>query len=213
MKYCIHFLNGPTGGSYKPFDNGGAVEGILQDERVYVELILDGVHVNPKYVRDVVERKGIDKVMAVTDAMFASQAKGVTDFQMNEIPGRLSEDGRYIYVVGKKPLTLFSSVLTMEVVFNNLLSFLTREMNGVWCRTHKAMSLDQAIPSAARMCATNACSMLKMHEAEDPETGSIEEGKWADLLVADIEGKAGDYRLSIQKVFVHGNEVHSVART
>ena len=212
LKYCIHFLNGPTGGSYKPFDNGGAVEGILQDDRIYVELILDSFHVNPKYVRDVIERKGIDKVMAVTDAMFASQAKGVTDFQMTGNHGRLSEDGRYVYVVGKKPLTLFGSVLTMDVAFSNLLSFLTQDMDGVWYRAHKAMRLERAIPAAARMCATNACSMLKMHEAEDPETGSIEEGKWADLLVADIEGKAGDYRLGIQKVFVHGNEVHSAVR-
>ena len=211
LGYCIHFLNGPTGGSYKSFDNGGAVESILRDDRIYVELILDGLHVNSKYVRDVIGRKGIDKVMAVTDAMFASQAKGVTDFEMNGIPGRLSEDGRYVYVAGKKPLTLFSSVLTMDVAFSNLLSFLTQDTDGVWYRTHKAMSLERAIPAAARMCATNACSMLRMHGSEDPETGSIEEGKWADLVVADIEGQPGNYRIGIQMVFVRGNEVYSAA--
>jgi len=47
LKYSIHFLNGPTGHSYKPFNNGGAVEAILQDDRIYVELIVDGFHVNP----------------------------------------------------------------------------------------------------------------------------------------------------------------------
>lgn len=212
LKYAIHFLNGLTGRSFKSFDNGGAVEGILQDSRIYVELILDGVHVNPAYVRDVIERKGIDKVMAVTDAMFVSQAKGVTDFQMNGIPGRLSEDGKYVYVASKKPLTLFSSILTMDRAFSNLLSFLTKEMPGVWYHEHKSMSLERAVPAAARMCATNACNMLKMYGAEDPWTGSIEEGKWADLLVADIEGQPGNYRLSIRKVFVRGNEVYSSAR-
>ncbi len=88
LKYAIHFLNGPTGGSYKPFGSGGAVEGILQDDRIYCELILDGLHVNPAYVRDVIERKGVNKIMAVTDALFVSQAKGIKDFQMNKIPGQ-----------------------------------------------------------------------------------------------------------------------------
>jgi N-acetylglucosamine-6-phosphate deacetylase len=146
--------------------------------------------------------------MAVTDAMFASQAKGVTDFQMNGNPGRLNEEEGYVYVVGKKPLTLFSSVITMDVAFNNLLSFLTREMNGVWYRTHRPMSLEKAILTATRLCATNACDMLKTHGAEDPLTGSIEEGKWADLLIADIKGKPGNYRLCIHKVFVRGNEIY-----
>jgi len=209
LKYAIHFLNGPTGHSYKPFNNGGAVEAILQDDRMYVELIVDGFHVNPAYVRDVIKRKGIDKVMVVTDAIFASQAKGITDFKINEIPGRLSEDGKYVYVTGKKPLTLFSSVLTMDIAFSNILSFLTREMSGVWYRMHNEISLDQAIISTARICATNTSDMLKMHGAEDLETGSIEAGKWADLVIADIEGQPGNYRLGVQRVFVRGNEVCS----
>ena len=96
----------------------------------------------------------------------------------------------------------------MDKAFGNILSFLTRDVDGIWHRTNKAMGLGQAILAAARMCATNACSMLKMHGAEDPETGSVEEGKWADLVVADIEGQPGDYRLSVRKVFVRGNEVY-----
>ena len=212
LKYSIHFLNGPTGGSYKSFDNGGAVEAILQDERIYAELILDGFHVNPAYVRDVLERKGADRVIAVTDAMFASQAKGVRDFRMSGVPGRISEDGKYAYVVGKKPLTLFSSVLTMDVAFANLLSFLTQEMKGVWQRRHQAVSLDQALLIAARLCATNANDMLKMHGAEDAQTGSIEEGKWADLIIADIKGKPGNYHLEIHKVFVRGTNLIRTSR-
>lgn len=207
LKYFIHFLNGPTGGSYKSFNNGGAVEAILQDERIYAELILDGFHVSPAYVRDVLERKGHDRVIAVTDAMFASQAKGIKDFRIGGLPGRISEDGKYVYVVGKKPLTLFGSVLTMDLAFANLLSFLTQEMKGIWQRRHPAMSLDQALLVTSQLCATNANDMLKMHGAEDTQTGSIEEGKWADLIIADIKGEPGSYHLEIQQVFVRGTNL------
>lgn len=210
LKYAIHFLNGPTGHSYKNFDKGGAVEGILQDNRIYVELILDGLHVNPAYVRDVIERKGTDKVMVVTDANFISQSRGIRDFQVNRIPGRVSRDRKYIYVIGKKPLTLFSSIITMDVAFTNLLSFLTKEMKGIWYRTHRPMKLKEAIPAAAQMCATNACDMLKRYGCEDPATGCIEEGKWADLLVGDIKGWSGNYRLCVKRVFVRGKEVYKI---
>lgn len=204
LRYVIHFLNGPTGGSYKPFNKGGAVEGILRDDRIYVELIADGFHVNPAYLRDVIERKGPRKVIIITDAMFISQSKEVTDFKSGGIAGRLSDDGKYVYVVGKKPITLFGSLLTMDVAFGNILSWLTREMQGIWYHCHKAMNFEQALLATARMCVTNVCDMLKMSKAEDLGTGAIEDGKWADLLVADIKGKPGNYRLSVRKVFVRG---------
>jgi len=42
LKYFVHFLNGPTGHNYKPFDGGGAVEAVLRNESLYVEQIVDG---------------------------------------------------------------------------------------------------------------------------------------------------------------------------
>jgi len=209
LSYIIHFLNGPTGTSFKPFDHGGAVEGVLQDDRIYVELIADGFHVNPDYMRDVIERKGVDKVIAVTDAVFVSQAEGITDFEMGGIAGRVSGDGKYVYVVDSEPLSLFGSVLTMDKAFSNILSLLTKDMQGVWHRNHKAMDFDRAVLAAARMCATNPCDMLEQHGAEDTQTGSVKEGKWADLLIADVKGQPGNYELDVQKVFVRGSEVFS----
>jgi N-acetylglucosamine-6-phosphate deacetylase len=207
LKYIIHFLNGPTGHSYKIFDGGGAVEGILGDDRVFVEIICDGVHVNPRYVRDVISRKGQDKVMAVTDAMFGSQASGVRDFEINGIPGRISEDGRFAFVRDRKSLTLFSSIVTMDRAFSNLLCFLTREMEGIWIRRHEALGLETALPAAARMCATNIADMLGARGCEAPDTGSLEPGKWADVVLADIEGEPGEYSLRVKKVLVRGREV------
>ncbi|MBT9151280.1 MAG: hypothetical protein DDT40_01468 [candidate division WS2 bacterium] len=80
-------------------------------------------------------------------------------------------------------------------------------MNGIWHRKHRAMSLEQALPTVARMCATNANDMLKMRGGEDTQTGSIEKGKWADLIIADIKGEPGNYLLDIHDVFVRGHKV------
>ncbi|MCK4249253.1 MAG: amidohydrolase family protein [Candidatus Omnitrophica bacterium] len=209
LSYVIHFLNGPTGTSFKPFDHGGAVERILQDNRIYTELIIDGFHINPDYVRDVIARKGLDKIIAVTDSMFVSQTAGITDFKLNGISGCVSQDGKYLYVVDSEPLSLFGSVLTMDKAFSNIVSLLTRDMEGVWHREHNALDLDQAVLAAVGMCAANPCNLLKEHSPEDPETGSIEEGKWADLIAADIKGRPGEYYLDIQKVFVRGSEIYS----
>ena len=211
LKYSIHFLNGPTGSSYKSFNNGGAVEAVLQDERVYAELIMDGFHVNPAYIRDVIEKKGIDKIIAVTDAMFVSQADGVKDFRINTIPGQMSENGKYVYVAGKKPVTLFGSVLTMDEAFSNLLSFLTQDMDGIWHR-HKVMDFEEAVVITSRMCSINACDMLEIHGAEDLLNGYIGEGRQADLVVADINGRPGNYKLDIKKVFVSGSQVYETDR-
>jgi N-acetylglucosamine-6-phosphate deacetylase len=107
LAYAIHFTNGPTGGSYKPFDGGGAIEGVLKEEKLYAELILDGYHINPAYVRDVISRKGIDRIIAVTDAIYGT-GSSLEKFEMEGVEGRPSEDGRYFYVVDK-PGALFSS--------------------------------------------------------------------------------------------------------
>lgn len=210
LRYCVHFLNGPIGGSYKPFDGGGAVEGVLATRDLYVELILDLCHVSPAYVRAVIARKGSDRIMAVTDQMFATGATGVSAFTLGGIRGVISDDGRYVRVAGapagvtpNKRLTLFSSVLTMDVAFGNLLSLLTRRVAGVWTPWHPAMPFRRALTAAARMCATNAATMLGL----GGETGSIARGKRADLLVGRITGRPGKYRLHVKRVYVAGREV------
>ncbi|MHC4695049.1 MAG: hypothetical protein ACYS67_20145, partial [Planctomycetota bacterium] len=112
LKYFIHFTNGPTGGSYKPFHGGGAIEAILKSDELYAEQILDGYHVNPAYVRDILRRKGPDRIIGVTDCLFAAGSQ-VTQFTGGGIRGALSESGEYFQVV-EKPGTLFSSNLTMN---------------------------------------------------------------------------------------------------
>lgn len=206
LKYCIHFLNGPIAHSYKSFSGGGAVEAVLRED-VYAEIIADGYHVAPRYFRDVLTRKGDDKIMAVTDAMFSSQSSGISEFEISGIKGKVDETGSFVYVVGRDKLTLFSSVLTMDVAFGNILSWLTTEMDGVWNRKHQAMSRDDAILTASRCCSTNISDMLNRGVVEYIKTGEIGDGKWADLIIADIAGEQGGYNLNVKDVYIRGQKI------
>ena len=208
LKYVIHFTNGPTGGSYKPFNGGGVIEAALQTDEVYVEQICDMYHVNPAYIRDIIMRKGVDKVIAITDQTFVT-GTNIRKFTLGGINGEVSSDGAYIGVVGK-PNTLFGSCLTMDKAFSNLLSLLTRDMQGVWYRQHTAMPFDSAMLAATGMCSTNPAKMLGLLDDLNEGTGAIQSGKWADLLIAKIEGSPGSYRLKILDVFVRGNHLLSL---
>ncbi len=59
----VHFLNGPSRSSSKGFRDGGAVEAMLRSDAVSLEIIGDGYHVAAADFRDVIKRKGIDKII------------------------------------------------------------------------------------------------------------------------------------------------------
>ena len=204
LKYCVHFTNGPTGNSYKPFNGGGAVEAVLKSDKLYAELICDGYHVNPAYIRDIIKRKGIDKIIGVTDCMFAADSE-LKDFTSGNVRGVLSDDGNYFRVVGKKN-ALFSSNLTMDRGFANTLNWLTMNMEGIWRREHQAIGFDRAMAAAAKMFSTNPCIMTGLAKEG---FGTIVDGAKADLCVVDITGTAGDYNVTIEKTIVDGNIVYS----
>jgi N-acetylglucosamine-6-phosphate deacetylase len=204
LKYFIHFTNGPTGGSYKPFHGGGAIEAVLKSDELYAEQILDGYHVNPAYVRDILTRKGPDRVIGVTDCLFVA-GSDVKHFMGGGVRGVLSENGKYFQVV-EKPGTLFSSNLTMNRGFTNLLNWLTTDMQGIWNRLHDALELDQALIIAAKILSTNPCVLTRM---DKEGYGSIVSGAKADLCVLDIAGLPGDYKVTLEQTIVDGNTVYS----
>jgi N-acetylglucosamine-6-phosphate deacetylase len=206
LKYFIHLLNGPTGGSFKSFDGGGAIEAALKED-VYTEIICDGMHVAPVYFREVLARKGVDRVLAVSDAVFVSQAEGVGEFSIEGIPGRVDDGGKFAYVVGSDPLALYGSVTTMDAIFGNILSWLTEDMVGIWHPAHDALSFEEAVGVAARCCSKNAVDMIKSRGGEDLRTGELANGKWADLTIAEINGDPGKYDVQVKQVFVRGEKV------
>ncbi len=205
LRYIIHFTNGPTGGSYKPFEGGGTIEATLRTDALYAELICDGYHVSPEYMRDIIARKGPDKIISVTDQMFVA-GTNVRMFRLGQVEGEVAPDGSHIRVVGKKN-TLFGSCLTMDVGFSNLLSLLTRDMAGVWHRHHAAMPPQEALLATSAMCSTNPARLTGLLNDPICPTGSLEPGKIADIVLGRLEGEPGRYRFSVERLFVRGRSI------
>jgi len=204
LKYFIHLTNGPTGGSYKPFNGGGAIEAVLKSDELYAEQILDGYHVNPAYVRDILKRKGSDRIIGITDCLFAAGSQ-VKQFTSGGIRGALSGDGKYFQVVDKAN-TLFSSNLTMNRGFSNLLNWLTMDMQGIWNRLHDALEFEQAVVMIAKILSTNPCLLTGL---DKQGCGSIADGAMADLCVLDITGSQGSFNVGVESTIVHGRIVYS----
>ncbi|MGB2809852.1 MAG: amidohydrolase family protein [Sedimentisphaerales bacterium] len=204
LKYFIHLTNGPTGGSYKPFHGGGAIEAVLKSDELYAEQILDGYHVNPAYVRDILKRKGADRIIGITDCLFAAGSQ-VKQFTSGGIRGALSEDGKYFQVVDKAN-TLFSSNLTMDRGFGNLLNWLTINMEGIWNRQHNALEFEQALVTVAKILSTNPCVLTGL---DNKGYGSIADGAKADLCVLEVIGSPGNFKVAVESTIVNGNIVYS----
>ncbi len=210
-KLAIHFLNGPTGSSFKPFDGGGAVESVLRAEGIFLEIIADGYHVDKAYVLDVIKRKGFDKVVIITDSMFATSFDGPSRFNMLGVEGKVSENGGYLQIADRSN-ALFGSLLTMDVAFANVLNWLMTPVEGVWSRVHHPLSFEDALSHVSAMCSANPAKVLGLYSPDpgkknairDGFTGSIEVGKIADVILADIPNIDGKYSLEIEQVLVKG---------
>ncbi len=204
LKYCIHFTNGPTGGSYKPFNGGGAIEAVLKFDRIYAELIADGFHVNPAYIRDIIKRKGIEKILGITDCMFVA-GSSLKQINYGGIKGQVDNDSGFINVADKQN-TLFGSNLTMLQAFENMLNWLTSDIDGIWNRKHLALDFEDALTAATKMYSTNPCRLTGL---KDKGFGKIANGAKADLCVLDITGSQGNYKVTVQATIVDGNVVYS----
>ena len=137
----------------------GPVLALLEDPRVTVELIADGVHVHPSVVQLVVERAGPGRVALVTDAMAAAGAwdgdyrLGALDVVVRDRVARLR--GRDV---------IAGSTLTMDSAFRF------------------AVRCGASLAEAAAMTSATPAAVLGR-----PDIGSIETGRAADLVLLDDE--------------------------
>ena len=218
LRYVIHLGNGPTGSSLKGFHDGGMLEEALRNDQLMVTAIVDGVHVHYQLLRDWLARKELSRFIAVSDAGFAM---GVPEgeFEVFGIRGRVEEEGRFLRVVteddsddpsrdeaaatpGTNPFSsdaakLFGAAIGMHQVFENTLNLLTREMEGVYHRSHAAMSLPDAVQVASRLCASNPATLLG-----ERDRGRLAVGARADALLASIQGEAGRHEVALRRVWL-----------
>jgi N-acetylglucosamine-6-phosphate deacetylase len=139
----------------------GVVGACLTAPEVCCELIVDGHHLHPSFVRLAAASKGRDGVVLITDAMAASGA-GDGRYRL----GRLDVDVRDGVATLVDGGSLAGSTLTMDAAYRNSV----------------AAGLDEV--SASRAASLNPARLLGI----DREVGSIEVGKRADLVVLD-EGR------------------------
>ncbi|WP_169951898.1 N-acetylglucosamine-6-phosphate deacetylase [Microbispora sp. H11081] len=142
----------------------GPVAALLQDERVTVELINDGVHVHPAMLRLAMDAAGADRTALVTDAMAAA---GMGDGRYPLGPMTVDVvDGvaRIASGVSGEPGPIAGSTLTMDVAFRRTV----REVG-------------RSLVDAARMTSLTPARVLGL----DGEVGSITVGRYADLVVLD----------------------------
>lgn len=212
LRYIVHITNGFMGQSFKPFDGGGTYEGALTLP-LSIEIILDGYHVDMRYVSDIIERriqKGREhEIIAVTDAVFAvdEEIPG-GEFQAFSVVGCKSKYGDVLFVKRfmdedgewrePAPNTLFGSLLTMDKAFENLLNMFSVDHEGFMIDV-KARDFNEAIRLSSIITSFNQASLEGL-----TNMGLIEKGHIADMVVLNIEGAPGRYRVKVVKSIVNG---------
>ena len=141
----------------------GPVLALMEDPRVTVELITDGVHLHPALYRDVQPQRGPDRVALVTDAMAAA---GMADGAYRL--GSLAVDvvGGVARVAGTD--TIAGSTATMDQVFR-------------YAVANSGLPEGEAMLAAVRQSSVNPARALGL-----PAAG-LAIGASADLVVLDTE--------------------------
>jgi N-acetylglucosamine-6-phosphate deacetylase len=140
----------------------GPALALLEDPRVTVELIADGVHVHPALVHQVALTAGADRVALITDAMAAA---GLGDGAFRLGPVDVEVAGSVARVRGQS--TIAGSTATMDALFRTAATGLEPES-------------DHALLHAVAMTATTPARTLGL-----TEVGAIRPGGGADLVVLD----------------------------
>ncbi len=150
----------------------GVLGAALTDERVSCEVICDFKHLHPAAVELIYKAKGAKGFTAISDSEFGA---GLASGRL-EIDGlvRIIKDGLIWLEDGK---TIAGSARSIYAAFVNLLS------------------LGVPMHEVSMMVSLNPAKALGI----DKETGSIETGKWADLVVVDKE-------LKVVQTFVNGEK-------
>lgn len=154
-KHVTHFYNGLTPLHHR---EAGIIGHAFYEDSQYVELITDGLHVDPEMVKLTLKLKSADNIFLITDSM---RAKNLVD-------GEYDLGGQRVFVKDGAPRTeegnLAGSVLRMEDALKNIIEF-----------------ADCTIREAIKMTSENQAKRLGIYERK----GSLAVGKDADIVVLD----------------------------
>jgi N-acetylglucosamine-6-phosphate deacetylase len=138
----------------------GVVGAVLESDAVAAEVICDGHHVHPSLLSMAIRLKSAGRMMAITDGTAAAGLPVGTRAQLGDqtiVAG--------LHTATLENGTLAGSMLTMDGAFRMLVS-----------------RLGLSLSDASRMCSTTPAEAMK-----ERETGSLEVGKAADLVVLSAD--------------------------
>lgn len=141
----------------------GPIVALLEDDRITVELIADGVHVDPAIYRFVTRSAGVDRVSLITDAMAAA---GMADGDYRLGPLAVTVAGGVARVAGTQ--TIAGGTATMDRAFR-------------FAVEHAGLPRDEALLTAVRQTSVNPARALGLPRAD------LEPGAAADLVALDAE--------------------------
>jgi N-acetylglucosamine-6-phosphate deacetylase len=141
----------------------GPIVALLEDDRVTVELITDGVHIDPAIYRHVTRSAGPDRVSLITDAMAAA---GMADGEYWLGPLEVTVADGVARVAGTQ--TIAGGTATMDRAFR-------------FAVNHSGLPHDEALTAAARQSSINPARALGL-----PCAGLVA-GAAADLVVLDSD--------------------------
>jgi N-acetylglucosamine-6-phosphate deacetylase len=152
---ATHLFNGMGGMHHR---EPGTVGGILDDRRIFVQVICDGIHLHPAVIRLTCSVKTNEKIILITDSIVGA---GLVD-------GVYNNNGNKIVITNEIARTelgsLAGSTLTMDRAIRNMVAF-------------TGYSLEKVIPMAT---STPAAAM-----GIADRKGRIAPGYDADLVILD----------------------------
>ena len=155
LAHVTHTFNAMTGLHHR---KPGVVGAALAFPELALELIADGIHVHPAVMRIIVNAKGKDQVILITDAI---RATGLP-------PGRYDLGGQEVIASRTKAMlkdgTLAGSVLTMNMAVKNMI-----------------YKVGVPLEDAICMATYNPAKCIRMENTK----GSIAPGKDADIVTLD----------------------------
>ncbi len=159
LRQATHTFNGMAGLHHR---QPGTLGAVLDDDRVFAQLIGDGLHVHPAVVRLLLRAKGRDRVILISDAMRAA-CLGDGDFDLA---------GQAVTVRGGEARTLDGALAGSTVTLDEVLRRVMR---------YADLTLPQALPMASTVPA--AAMGLTGRK------GSLQAGADADIILLDDDAQ------------------------
>ncbi|MFD8025123.1 N-acetylglucosamine-6-phosphate deacetylase [Streptomyces lavendulae] len=137
----------------------GPIAALLEDERVTVELINDGTHLHPAMLELAFHHAGAHRVALITDAMDAA-GFGDGTYHLGPLEVEVKEGVARLVEGG----SIAGSTLTLDTAFK------------------RSVTVDRLpVESVVQAISANPAKLLGRYD----EVGSLEPGKYADLVVLD----------------------------